>query len=80
MKYAALMEIDRMFSNKDVLKKFNVPKSTLLTWKKNREKIIATFKTSRCTRNRRVREATNKRRNIQASEFSLLKMVTNTEI
>ena len=34
MKYAALMEIDRGLSNKDVSKKFNVPKSTLSMWKK----------------------------------------------
>ena len=46
VKYAALMEIDRGLSNKDVSKKFNVPKNTLSMWKKNREKIIATFKSS----------------------------------
>ena len=46
VKYAALMEIDRRLSNKDASKKFNVPKNTLSTWKKDREKIIAAFKSS----------------------------------
>ena len=36
VKYAALMEIDRGLSNKDVSKKFNVPKNTLSSWKKIR--------------------------------------------
>ena len=44
VKYTTLMEIDRGLSNKDVSKKFNVPKNILPMWRKNREKIFAAFK------------------------------------
>ena len=56
VKYAALMEIDRGLSNKDVSKRFNVPKNTLSTWKKNSEKIIAAFKSSAGTKRQRIKE------------------------
>ena len=58
VKYAALMEIDRGFSNKDVSEKFNDPKIALSTWKKNREKIITAFKSSGGSKRQRIKEGT----------------------
>ena len=64
MKYAALTEIDRGLSKKDVSKKFSVPKSTLSNWKKNREKIIAAFKSSGGTKKQRIKEGTYEQVNL----------------
>ena len=64
MKYAALTEIDRGLSNKDVSKKFNVPKSILSNWNKNREKIIAAFKSSGGTKKQRIKEGTYEQVNL----------------
>ena len=72
VKYAALIEIDQGLSNKDVSKKFNVPKNTLPTWKKTREKIIATFKTSRETRKKRIKEGIYKHVNLPCYKWLLL--------
>ena len=57
------MEIERGVSNKDVFKKFNVPKNTLSTWKKNRDKIAAAFKSSGGTKRQRIKERTYKQVN-----------------
>ena len=46
LKYDALIQLERGMSNKDVARNFNVAKTTLSTWKKNKEKIIAAFKCS----------------------------------
>ena len=70
VKYAALMEIERGVSNKDVFKKFNVPKNTLSTWKKNRDKIAAAFKSSGGTKRQRIKERTYKQVNWQLGNNS----------
>ena len=56
VKYAALKELERGVSNKDVSEKFNIPKNTLSTWKKNKDKIIAAFKSSGGTKRQRIKE------------------------
>ena len=56
VKYAALMEIERGFANKDVSKKLNVPNNTLSTWKKNRDKNESAFKSSGGTKKQRIKE------------------------
>ena len=52
IKYEALQELEKGKSAKEVAAKFNVPGSTLSTWKKNKEKIYDTFKTSSLSRQR----------------------------
>ena len=63
-KYAALMEIDWGLSNKDVSKKFIVPKNTLSTWEKNRKKIIAAFKSSGGAKRQWIKEGTYEQVNL----------------
>ena len=46
VKYEALKELEKGRPNKRVAKQFSIPGSTLATWKKNREKIIAAFQNS----------------------------------
>ena len=58
VKYTALMELERGVLNKDVSKKFKVPKNTLSTWKKNRDKIVTAFKSSGGTKRQRIKEGT----------------------
>ena len=58
VKYAVLIEIERGAANKDVSKKFIVPKNTLSTWKKNRDKIVTAFKSSGGTKRQRIKEGT----------------------
>ena len=43
IKYNALKELERGTAPKDVAAAFNIPPSTLSTWKKNKEKIFAQF-------------------------------------
>lgn len=45
IKYDALKELEKGTAPKDVAAKFEIPPSTLSTWKKNKEKIFAQFKT-----------------------------------
>ena len=56
IKYAALMKTEQGVANKDVCKKFNVPKNPLSMWKKNRDKIVAVFKSSGGTKRQRINE------------------------
>ena len=63
-KYAALMEIDWGLSNKDLSKKFIVPKNTLSTWEKNRKKTIAAFKSSGGAKRQWRKEGTYKQVNL----------------
>ena len=58
VKYNALMELERGVSNKEVSRKFNVAKNTLLTWKKNKPKIIDAFNNSGGTKRQRVKQGT----------------------
>ena len=44
IKYRALKEIEKGTAPKDVAAAFNIPSSTLSTWKKNKEKIFKQFK------------------------------------
>lgn len=43
IKYSALKELEKGTAPKDVAKAYNVPSSTLSTWKKNKEKIFKQF-------------------------------------
>ncbi|XP_057305323.1 tigger transposable element-derived protein 6-like [Hydractinia symbiolongicarpus] len=43
IKYSALKELEKRTASKDVAKAFNIPSSTLSTWKKNQEKIFKQF-------------------------------------
>ena len=42
-KYHAIKDIENGISNKDAAAKYNVPKNTISTWLKNREKILEAF-------------------------------------
>ena len=44
IKYISLKEIEKGTPRKDVLRMFEVPKNTLSTWKKNKEKIYENYK------------------------------------
>ena len=44
IKYISLKEIEKGTPRKDVLLMFEVPKNTLSTWKKNKEKIYENYK------------------------------------
>ena len=46
VKYKALKELEKGRPNKDVANQFNIPGSTLATWKKNKEKIFEVFQNS----------------------------------
>ena len=80
VKYAALMEIDRGFSNKDASKKFNDPKNALSTWKKNREKIIAAFKSSGGSKRQRIKEGTYEQVNLACYKWLLIQRSENIPI
>ena len=80
VKYAALMEIERGVVNKDVSKKFNVPKNTLSTWKKNRGKIVTAFKNSGGTKRQRVKEGTYEQVNLACFKWLLIRRSENIPI
>ena len=46
VKYNALKELEKGRLNKDVAEEFNIPSSTLATWKKNKDKIFEAFKSN----------------------------------
>ena len=50
IKYDALKELEKGTAPKDVAAKFEIPSSTLSTWKKNKEKIFAQFKTGQLSK------------------------------
>ena len=52
IQYQALQELEKGRTCKDVAAKFNVPGSTLSTWKKNKEKIFEVFQGSLLKRQR----------------------------
>ena len=74
------MEIHQGCSNKDVWKKFNVPKNILSTWNKNREKIIAAFKSSSGTKTQRIKEGTYKQVNLACYKWLLIHRSENIPI
>ena len=74
------MEIERGFANRDVSKKFNVPKNTLSTWKKNREKIVTAFKSSGGTKRQRIKEGTNEQVNLACFNRLLIQRSENIPI
>ena len=51
-KYETLKEFDKNRPNKEVAIQFNVPESTLINWKKNKEKIYQAFQNSSLKRQR----------------------------
>lgn len=52
IKYEALKELEEGRSNKEVAHRFNVPASTLATWKKHRDKICEAYQNSPVKRQR----------------------------
>lgn len=80
VKYAALKELERGVSNKDVSEKFNIPKNTLSTWKKNKDKIIAAFKSSGGTKRQRIKEGTYEHVNLACYKWLLLQRSENIPI
>ena len=52
VKYTALKELENGASNKNVIKKYNIPGSTLCTWKANKKKIFDSFESSSLKRQR----------------------------
>ena len=80
LKYVALMEVDRGLSNKDVAKKSNVPKDTLSIWNKNREKIIAEFKSNGGTKTQRIKEGIYRQVNLVCYKWLLIQRSKNGTI
>ena len=74
------MEIERGFANRDVSKKFNVPKNTLSMWKKNRDKIVTAFKSSGGTKRQRIKEGTNEQVNLACFKWLLIQRSENIPI
>ena len=52
-KYNALKDLEKGLSNKEVAAKYGVPKNTLSTWVKNKQKIFSTFEQSKVTAKRK---------------------------
>lgn len=52
VKYDALSDLDKGISNQEVVKKYDIPASTLSTRKKNKEKIFKAFEQSSLKRQR----------------------------
>ena len=77
VKYAALMEIERGAANKDVSKTLNVPKNTLSTWKKNRDKIVTAFKSSGGTKRQWIKEGTYGQVNLACFKWLLIQRLEN---
>ena len=46
IKYKALKELEKATPHKDVVSLFGVPKNTLSTWKKNKDKIFEKYNSS----------------------------------
>ena len=42
-KYEALKDLEKGLSNKDVAVKYGIPRNTVSTWLKNKEKIVSAF-------------------------------------
>ena len=80
VKYAALMEIEGGHTNKHVSKKFNVPKNTVSTWKKNKDKIVAAFKSSGGTKRQRIKEGTYEQVNLACYKWLLIQRSENIPI
>ena len=80
LKYAALMELDQGLSKKDVAKKSIVPKNTLSTWKKKKEKIITEFKSSGGTKRQQIKEGTDEQINLVCYKSLLIQRSKNGTI
>ena len=55
IKYNALKDLEKGHLTKDVAKEYNIPTSTLATWKKSKKKIMEAFENSSLKRQRRVK-------------------------
>ena len=55
-KCKALKDLEKGISNKDVAEKYGVPKNTVSTWVKNKEKLLSALEKSSCKR-RKIRES-----------------------
>ena len=75
-----MTEIERGVAIKDVSKTFNVPKKTLSTWKKNRDKIVTSFKSSGGTKRQRIKEGTYVQVNLACFKWLLLQRSENIPI
>ena len=74
VKYEALMEIERGFTDKDV------PKNTQSMWKKNRNKIVTTFKSSGRTKRQRIKEGEYVQINLACYKWLLMQRSENIPI
>ena len=75
-----MTEIEQGVAIKDVSKTFNVPKKTLSTWKKNRDKIVTSFKSSGGTKRQRIKEGTYVQVNLACFKWLLLQRSENIPI
>ena len=74
------MESERGVANKDVSKKFNVPKTTLSTWKKNRDKIVTAFKSCGGTKRQRIKEGTYEQVSLACFKWLLTQRSKNVPV
>ena len=54
-KFQALKDLEKGESNKDVAAKYNVPKNTLSTWVKNKEKLFDALKKGTNVKRRKLK-------------------------
>ena len=80
VKYDALIQFERGMSNKGVARNFNAAKNTLSTWKKNKEKIIAAFKSSGGTKRQRINKGRYKDVNVACYRWLLIQGSANIPI
>ena len=67
--------------NEDTLDvKYNFPKNTLSTWKKNKEKIIAALKSSGGTKRHQIKEGTYEQVNLACYKWLLIQRSENIPI
>ena len=80
VKYDALIQLERGMSNKDVERNFNVARNTLSTWKKNKEEIIAAFKSSGGTKRQRINKGRYEDVNVACYRWLFIQRSTNIPI
>ena len=58
-KYEALKDLEKGLSNKDVAVKYGIPRNTVSTWLKNKEKIVSAFESGKNPKRQKLKTAEN---------------------
>ena len=58
-KYEALKDFEKGVANKDVAVKYGIPRNTVSTWLKNKEKIVSAFESGKDPKRLKLKTAEN---------------------